>query len=95
MTPTFMNVVRYKLLPGSEEKYFDAVKKFQAEGLISRHIAKTGEQDYCFVGLWDKEESIAAARPKLIAHLNEVRFFMEELSSELGVTDAVSGPIVA
>ena len=30
-----------------------------------------------------------------IAHLNEVRGFMEELSSELGVTDPVSGDIVS
>ena len=31
----------------------------------------------------------------MIAHLDEVRGFMKELSPELGVTDAVSGDIVA
>ena len=31
----------------------------------------------------------------MIAHLNEVRGYMKELSSELGATDPVSGEIVA
>ena len=31
----------------------------------------------------------------MIAHLDEVRGFMEELSPELGVTDPVSGNIVS
>ena len=31
----------------------------------------------------------------MIAHLEEVRGFMEELSPELGVTDPVSGNIVS
>ncbi len=95
ITPTYINVVRYRLIPGSEQNYFDAVKKFEAEGLLTRHIAKTGSHDYCFVGLWESEEAIAKARSKMIAHLDEVRDFMQELSADLGVTDPVSGPIVA
>ena len=35
-----------------------------------------------------------AARPLMIEHLNSVRDFFEELSTELGVTDPVSGPVV-
>ena len=48
-----------------------------------------------FVGLWESEEAIAAARPRMLAHLDDVRGFMEELSPDLGVTDPVSGPIIA
>ena len=40
-------------------------------------------------------ESLASQRPAMIAHLDEVRGFMEELSPELGVTDPVSGNIVS
>ena len=40
-------------------------------------------------------DSAAAQRPAMIAHLDEVRGFMEELSPELGVTDPVSGNIVS
>jgi len=51
--------------------------------------------DYCFVGIWKSAEAIAAQRQAMIAHLDEVREFMEELSPELGVTDPVSGNIVS
>ncbi len=93
--PSFMNVVRFKLKPECVDQYFVALAKFNAEGLRSQYVAKTGENDYCFVGLWESEDAIALARPRMLAHLDEVRSFMQELSSELGVTDPVSGPIVA
>ena len=63
--------------------------------MTQRYIAKTRAYDYCFVGIQESAEAIAAQRPKIIAHLDEVILFMEELSSELGVTDPVSGNIVA
>ena len=48
-----------------------------------------------WVAIFDSAEAIAAQRPAMIAHLDEVRGFMEELSPELGVTDPVSGNIVS
>ena len=42
-----------------------------------------------------RQKAIAAQRPAMIAHLDEVRGFMDELSPELGVTDPVSGNIVS
>jgi len=63
--------------------------------MTQRYIAKTGDYDYCFVGIWKSAEAIAAQRPAMIAHLDEVRGFMEELSPELGVTAPVSGNIVS
>ena len=92
--PSFMNVVRYKLKPDCVDQYFEKLAEFKSEGLDTQCVAKTGENDYCFVGLWESEDAIAAARPEMLAHLNEVRGFMEELSPDLGVTDPVSGPIV-
>ena len=91
----FMNVVRFKLKQDFVDNYFEVINKTDFEGMTQRYIAKTGAYDYCFVGIWESAEAIAAQRPKMIAHLDEVRGFMEELSSELGVTDPVSGNIVA
>ena len=34
--------------------------------------AKTCERQYCFVGLWQSEEALIAARPQTIEHLNAV-----------------------
>ena len=89
-----MNVVRYQLKPAFVDDYFEKLAQFNTEGLIAKYVARTGLNDYCFVGLWESEEAIASARPKMLAHLDEVRGFMEELSPELGVTDPVSGPLV-
>ena len=91
----FMNVVRFKLKSDYVEKYFEVIEKTNFEGMTQRYIAKTGNYDYCFVGIWKNVEAIAAQRPAMIAHLDEVRVFMEELSPELGVTDPVSGNIVS
>ena len=63
--------------------------------MTKRYIAKSGNYYYSFVGIWKRAEAIAAQRPAMISHLNEVRGFMEELSPELGVTDPVSGNIVS
>ena len=91
----FMNVVRFKLKSDCVDKYFEAIEKINFVGMTQRYIAKTGNYDYCFVGIWKSAEAIAAQRPAMIAHLDEVRGFMEELSPELGVTDPVSGNIVS
>ena len=90
-----MNVVRFKLKQDYVDKYFEVINKTDFEGMIKRYIAKTGDYDYCCVGIWESAEAIAAQRSKMIAHLDDVREFMEELSPELGVTDPVSGNIIA
>ena len=58
--------------------------------MSDRYIAQTGEDSSCFARLWESKEALVSVRPKMIAHLNEVRGFMKELSPELGVTDPVS-----
>ena len=49
---------------------------------------------YLFVGLWGSEEMLVEARPEMLEYLNSVRKYLDEISIELWVTDAVSGPIV-
>ena len=94
-SPKFMNVVRFKLKPECVDQYFEVQGKFICEGLSDRYIAQTGEDSYCFVGLWESKEALVSARPKMIAHLDEVRGLMKELSPGLDVTDPISGDIVA
>jgi len=90
-----MNVDWFKLKSISVDKYFEVIDKTSFEGMTQRYIAITGVYDYCFVGIWKSSEAIAAQWPAMIAHLDEVRGFMEELSPELGITDPVSGNIVS
>ena len=95
MTARYLNNVRVIVKEGCEEQYLAAVEAWATpDGMSDRYLAKTGERRYCFVGLWESEAKLVAARPFMIEHLNAVRDFLEELSPELGVTDPVSGPVV-
>ena len=90
----FMNVVRFKLKSDCVDKYFEVIDKTSFEGMTQRYIAKTGNYDYCFVGIWKSAEAIAAQRPLMISQLDQMRHVLEELSPELGVTDPVSGTVI-
>ena len=79
----FMNVVRFKLKSDCVDKYFEVIDITSFEWMTQWYIAKTGDYDYCFVGIWESAEAISAQRPAMIAHLDEVRGFMED-SQALG-----------
>ena len=64
------------------------------DGLISMKQIQTAPNNMCIVGEWKDEDSIAKARDKMIAGLDSVRPFLEEISPELGVTDSVSGSVI-
>jgi hypothetical protein len=57
-------------------------------------LIKTGERTYCIVAEWTDMDSLAKARPNMIASLDSFRDTLEDLGSGLGVTDPVSGPVV-
>ena len=57
---SFMNVVRFKLKSDCVDKYFEAIDKTIFEGMTQRYIAKTGDNDYCFVGIWKSAKAFAA-----------------------------------
>jgi len=96
----FMNVVRSKVKEDKKDEYMKKLKEFfdnmkGTEGLISMKQIQTGpNNNMCTNGEWKDEQSIAKARDKMIAGLDTVRPLLEEISSELGVTDPVSGPII-
>ena len=91
----FSNVVRFKVKPAYVDdflKHFSDLPPF--EGKLSQILIKTGAQNYCGVGLWESENAVVEARPAMIASLGTVRHMLDEISPEMGVTDAVSGPVV-
>ncbi len=90
----FMNVFRFKLRSICVENYFKVIKKTNFDGMTQWYMAKKSNYNYFFFGIWESAEAIAARRPAMIAHLNEIREFMEELSPELGINDTVSGNLV-
>ena len=93
---TAYNVVRFRVKAGREKEFEDYHRnaKFEAAGFRKAALTKTGDRTYCFVGEWDGQDNIVAARPKMIGLLDGTRAMLEDLGGGLGVTDAVSGPVV-
>ena len=58
-------------------------------------MIQTGDQTFCSVGIWEDEASLVKNRDNMVAFLDTMRNLLEEISPELGVTDAVSGTVVA
>lgn len=90
------NVVRFRVQPGQDEAFLDAHRNGKADwpGLSYGVILRTGDHSYCLIGEWPDQESLAEARSQMIVTLNSFRHVLDELPGGLGVTDAVSGPIV-
>lgn len=93
---TAFNVVRFRLKPGREEEFIEGHRKakLNASGFRRAHLVKTGDKSYCFVGEWESVDSIAGARPAMIAILDKFRDCLEDLGGGKGVTDPVSGEAV-
>jgi hypothetical protein len=94
---TAYNVVRFRVKPGMEDAFIASQRKSleqQMPGGLDAALIKTGERSYCFIGKWDKFDSIVAARPTMISFLDEIRPYLEDLGNGLGLTDPVSGTTV-
>ena len=93
---TAFNAVRFRVKPGRDQEFLDAHRNVGAEwpGLRRVNMIKTGDRDYCIIVEWNDMDSIAAARPQMIATLNSFRDTLEDLGGGLGLTDPISGPVV-
>lgn len=94
---TAYNVVRFRVKPGMEDAFIASQRRSlekQMPGALDGALVKTGERTYCFIGKWDRFDSIVAARPTMIGFLDEVRPYLEDLGSGLGLTDPVSGEAI-
>ena len=93
---TAFNAVRFKVKPGRDRDFLDAHSDVGRDwaGLRHAHIIDAGEGRYCIIAEWEDMDSMAAARPAMIATLDRFRDTLEELGEGLGLTDPVSGPVV-
>ena len=93
---TAMNVVRFRVKPGCEQKFIDAHRSAgpQFDGFLGGRLIKTGDRTFCVVAEWRSFDALAAARPEMISLLDSMRELLEDLGGGLGVTDPVSGDVV-
>ncbi|MEO6014839.1 MAG: DUF718 domain-containing protein [Devosia sp.] len=96
---TAYNVVRFRVKPGMDDAFVATqMKSFESTdmpGALDAALIKTGEQTYCFIGKWESFDNIVEARPTMIGFLDEVRPLLEDLGGGIGLTDPVSGEVVA
>ena len=91
----FMNIVRCKVKSSGREEYLKKVdERPKFDGQISAKYVETKPNEFFMIGEWNSEDDIAKARPKMIAFLDTLRHTLEELSSDLGVTDPHSGTVI-
>jgi hypothetical protein len=91
---TAFNAVRFRVKPGRDQKFIDPHKDISWPGLKNAYIIKTGDRTYCVIAEWPDMETLAKARPNMIATLESFRDTLEDLGSGLGVTDPVAGSVV-
>ena len=93
---TAFSTVRFRVKPGRDQDFIDAHKNIHASwpGLKHANMIKTGEHTYCIISEWPDMETLAKARPNMIATLESFRNTLEDLGGGLGVTDPASGPVV-
>ena len=91
------NVVRFRVKPGFEQQFIDHHRAARPtfKGSLGASLIRTGDQTFCIVGEWRNMKSLAAARPEMIGMLDGMRHMLEDLGGGLGVTDPVSGEVVA
>jgi hypothetical protein len=90
------NTVRFRVKPGHQTRFLNAHRDGKASwpGLLRGVMISTGDRTYCLVGEWASPDALIEARGNMIETLDSFRDSLEDLGAGLGVTDAVSGPVV-
>jgi len=94
---TAFNIVRFRVKPGRQAHFIEAHRKAKPgfKGFRGGALVRTGEQTFCIVGEWANFKALANARPQMIGMLDSFRDDLEDMGGGLGVTDPVSGELVA
>lgn len=93
---TAMNIVHMRIKPGREQEFIALHRSFEPDMLSGGQdfwVVKTGERDFCVVGLWESAADLGAARPAMLANLDRLRPLLEDLGGGRGVTEPWSGDI--
>ena len=91
----YSNVVKFIAKDGNQNimiEKFNNIPKW--EGIRRTILIQTRNKKFCSVGIWEDEESMVKNRQNRVSFLDTLRPMLEEISSEFGVTDPVSGSIV-
>ena len=85
--------VRFLVKEGDLDAFINEVKALPNCGEIHSQWYKTGNCTIAVNSIFESEQALLDARPRMIENLNQLRCRLQEISPELGVTDPVSGPV--
>lgn len=92
---TVMNVVHMRVKPGQAGAYVAIHERMgTTAGMRNFWLGKSGERSSIVVGEWDGTDAMAAARPAMLANLDNLRPILEDLGGGRGVTEPWSGEVV-
>ena len=92
----FANCVRFIVKEGCVDDFIAGFTNsdFQPAGMLVSEMFQSGDREFVSFGVFESEDALVAARPEMIAFLDTIRDYLEEISSELGVTDPRSGHVL-
>ena len=91
----FINIVRVNIKKDSKKNYLKKIKNIaNFEGLISCKHIETGPNTYCMIEEWSTKEALMRAR-RTIEIFHKDKPLIDNDPSEIDITDAVSGLILA
>ena len=91
--PKYATSVRFLVKEGEADAFTDEAKAIQNVGEMQCVWARTGDLSFLVINIFESEQALLDARPKMIENLDKCRKYLQEISPKLGVTDPVSGPI--
>ena len=92
----FANCVRFVVKEGCVDDFITGFtdSDFQPAGMLVSEMFQSDEREFVSFGVFESEDALVAARPEMIAFLDTIRDYLEEISPELGVTDPRSGNVL-
>ena len=91
----YINVVKFSVKESMIDEFNVVIKKPRSfDGMLNEYYVQSTQSDFIAIGVWESEQKLIAARPKMIEFLDSIRHMLKELSPELGVTDPAAGHVI-
>ena len=94
----FISTVRFLVKEGYVDEFIRM--HYSPDGInqkgigIEQYMTQTGDRTFTWIGLFESEDQIAGLRSHLVGELDKLRDLLEEISSELGLTDPSFAPVI-
>ena len=93
--PKFVTSVRFLVKNGKVDEFLEGLEANPNSVECESHTVKTGDLTFLWNAIFESEDALINARSNMISNLDRLRYCLQEMSPEIGVTDPVSGPMVS